>query len=613
MLAAQTGIAQSDSAPSGVDVTTVLVLLSGSADNSLENEFLAGLSARMREADGTDGSVVSLHVEFLDLLRSDDPDAAIADWQDRLTRKYREIDLDAVVVHRRPALALVLGQTTVGTRIPIIHAGLSPTELATVRLPAQATGVAASWDIRGTIQLSRHLFPQARNIAVVAGSTQLETELVAQAEAAILALEPAAQPIDLRGLDWPQLQERMASLPPNTVIVGISMALDARGRVVDQMQALKRGAEIANAPIFTLSPVSVGMGSVGGSILDLRAVGADAADRVLATLQDRPLPSPPPAAFVSVKLDARALARWNVPTALVPPDAEILFEAPDLWRDFPGQVILMALTLSILSVLAIGLIIERRLRRLAEDAAKSRLAQIARMNRVSSMGHLSASIAHEVNQPLGAVQNYAEGAERLLAASPLPMDKLKLALHAIRTESQRASDRIARVRGLFTAADAPLERLDLNTVTAQTVTMASAEAERRQIVLEVALFQAELPIQGDDVQLQQVILNLILNGLDACSARTGGKVVVTTLSSQSGPVLQVADNGAGLDAASATRLFEPFFTTKEHGMGIGLSIVRSIIDAHRGRIGVRSTGPVGTCMEITLPFSNDGTRTDVLR
>jgi signal transduction histidine kinase len=592
-------LAQTNTRTPDAETISVLVLLSGSADNSLENDFLAGFSARLRQVDGP---VVSLHVEFLDLMRAGDRKAALADWKDRLTRKYRDIPLDAVVTHRRDALSLVLDSSLLAGGAVLVHAGLSRAELASFALPTGAVGAPASWDIAGTVRLARTLFPEARHVAIVAGKTPREAELVAEAEAAVQVLEPTAGVIDLRGLDWPRMQDKLATLPPDTVILAISMALDAQGRVVDQMQALKRGAEIANAPAFTLSPVSLGMGTVGGSILDLRAVGTDAAQRVLAALARDPAAMAAALPFVGVRLDARALARWGVADRLVPQGAEILFQPPSLWRDFRGQVVAGGIAMVCLSGLALGLGLERRQRRLAETAAKSRLAQIARMNRASSMGQLSASIAHEVNQPLGAVLNYAEGAHRLLAVTPLPLDKLKQALTAIRAESQRASDRIARVRSLFTASETPFSPIDLNGVVTETVTLARAEAERRKIALDLALQPGPLTVLGDAVQLQQAVLNLILNALDACSDRTDGSLKVAVSATGKIVTVQVTDNGKGIDPAMAKHLFEAFHTTKADGMGVGLAIVRSILDAHGGTISIQSPKSGGTCMQMTLPL-----------
>lgn len=590
--------AQADKRAPDAETISVLVLLSGSADNSLENDFLAGFSARLRQVDGP---VMSLHVEFLDLLRAGDRKAALADWKDRLTRKYRDIPLDAVVAHRRDALSLVLDSTLLVGGAVLVHAGLSRAELASFALPTGAVGAPASWDIVGTVRLARTLFPKARNVAIVAGKTPREAELVAETEAAVHGLEPTAGVIDLRGLDWPKMQDKLATLPPDTVILAISMALDAQGRVVDQMQALKRGAEIANAPAFTLSPVSLGMGTVGGSILDLRAVGTDAAQRVLAALARDPTAMAPALPFVGVRLDARALARWGVADSLVPEGAEILFRPPSLWRDFRGQVLAGGIAMACLAGLALGLGVERRQRRLAETAAQSRLAQIARMNRASSMGQLSASIAHEVNQPLGAVLNYAEGADRLLAVTPLPLDKLRQALTAIRAESQRASDRISRVRSLFTASETPFAPIDLNGVVTETVTLARAEAERRRIALDLAVHPGPLTVLGDAVQLQQAVLNLILNALDACADRTDGSVTVAVSAADHAAMIRVTDNGKGIDPAIAKHMFEAFHTTKSYGMGVGLAIVRSILDAHGGTISIQSPKAGGTCLQMTLP------------
>jgi C4-dicarboxylate-specific signal transduction histidine kinase len=278
----------------------------------------------------------------------------------------------------------------------------------------------------------------------------------------------------------------------------------------------------------------------------------------------------------------------------------VLNRSPTLWRDFRGQTLGAVGALMLLTTVVIVLLLEQRRRRRAEAEAKDRLAQLARMDRMASMGQLSASLAHELNQPLGAVRNYAEGAERLLGVMPPPLDKLRLALTSIRHDSQRAADIIARVRAMFGGRERPHTRLDIGQLAEQTLCMVGAEAARRGVALHAELPTRPVDVEGDDVQLQQVIVNLLLNALDAVPVHEA-RVDMAVMSEGGQVRLAVSDNGPGIAADQRARVFEPFFTTKADGMGMGLALARTIVESHGGEIALADADGGGTRIEVRLP------------
>ena len=242
-------------------------------------------------------------------------------------------------------------------------------------------------------------------------------------------------------------------------------------------------------------------------------------------------------------------------------------------------------------------------RKQAQRAIQNAQAELARVSRLTTMGELAASIAHEVNQPLTAVNNNSNACLRLLANQNLQPDVLRRALEEIVADGTRASAIIARIRAFIKKAPAEKNRLDVNEVIGEVLVMMGHGFEQNRILLQSELAQALPPVLGDRVQLQQVLLNLIMNGIEAMSEVTNRPRTLWVQSriDESGDVLiAVRDSGTGLGSESDS-VFTPFFTTKTNGMGMGLPISRSLIEGHGGRLWSSPNFPHGAVFSFTLP------------
>ena len=226
------------------------------------------------------------------------------------------------------------------------------------------------------------------------------------------------------------------------------------------------------------------------------------------------------------------------------------------------------------------------------------------MERVAAVGELGASIAHELNQPLSAILTNAETALRLLQRTPPDLSLLRELLQDIAADDKRAGEIIRHTRVLLKKKDeVPFASHDFNELVSGVVRLVGTDAQLRGAKLTLHLFDAPLPVWGDNVQLQQVVLNLIINALDAVGDVPGERHVWVSTWRQSGQVeLVVEDTGVGLSEELLKRIFEPFFTTKQEGLGMGLSISRSILEVHRGRLQAehRHAGR-GALFRCTLP------------
>ncbi|MGK6310229.1 trifunctional serine/threonine-protein kinase/ATP-binding protein/sensor histidine kinase [Variovorax sp. DT-64] len=243
-------------------------------------------------------------------------------------------------------------------------------------------------------------------------------------------------------------------------------------------------------------------------------------------------------------------------------------------------------------------------RKRASDALRALQMDLAHANRLATMGQLAASIAHEVNQPIGAARNNAHAALRFLARDPPELAEVSEALECVVSDTYRAGGIISRIRDQVRKVPPRKESVDLNDAIGDVMALVRGELSKNQVSIETQLAQRLPPVHGDRVQLQQVMLNLILNAIEAMGgvdAEVRKLVICTESSPPKGLLVTIGDSGPGIAPEDRERVFESFYTTKASGVGIGLSICRSIIDAHDGRLWADAHQPRGAAFRFTLP------------
>jgi C4-dicarboxylate-specific signal transduction histidine kinase len=239
---------------------------------------------------------------------------------------------------------------------------------------------------------------------------------------------------------------------------------------------------------------------------------------------------------------------------------------------------------------------------------------LAHANRVTTMGQLTASIAHEVNQPIAAAVTNAHAALRWLGGHPPALQEVRQSLDAIIKDGNRAGDVIGRIRALIKKAPPRHDQVDINEAILEVIEVTRSELLRNGISRQTKLAKNLPLIRGDRIELQQVILNLIMNAVEAMSEISNGPreasrdlLISAAEDESSGVLVAVQDSGPGLSRENLERLFDPFYTTKPGGMGMGLSICRSIIEAHEGRLWASANEPRGAVFQFTLPPERDET------
>lgn len=345
------------------------------------------------------------------------------------------------------------------------------------------------------------------------------------------------------------------------------------------------------------------MGAVATPIRDVGTATAQLVAEVLARQALGELPAVRTLAAAPI-FDWRGLQRWGIPSRQLPAGSIVQFKPPSLWQQYATLVITTSALFLLQSGLIVALVLQSRRRRRAEREAQRRREELAHMTRVATMGELTASLAHEINQPLAAILANAQAALRLLAAGTGDAQEIREILVDIAADDQRAGEVIRRMRSLLRKGESEPAILDVNDVVIDVVGLVRGEMILQNVALGLDLSAAPRLVHGDKVQLQQVLLNLMMNAMDAMKETTGGnrRVLVRTEARNGRSVrVSVEDCGAGVPADKIDQIFDPFVTTKPHGIGLGLAICRSIIQAHGGTIGTTNNAYRGATFWFTLP------------
>jgi signal transduction histidine kinase len=379
---------------------------------------------------------------------------------------------------------------------------------------------------------------------------------------------------------------------------------DGEGTFYPPATSLKLIAERANRPIIVAAETFLEPGGIGGFVLVPGLIGADAASLALRIMNGEPPSSISARVTEAVKpiFNWQQMRRWNVSN--LPAGSEIRFRERSLWENDGWQSISVAAAFLIQAALISILLHERKKRSDAEFESRHRMTELAHANRQATAGELSSSIAHELNQPLGAILTNAETAELILDSTSPDLSEIKEILADIRRDDLRASEVIHRMRSYLKRTPFETKDIDLNDTMREVFEFLSVQASARDIALYLQASPEALRVQGDPVQLQQVILNLMVNSMDAMAAMPNGRTVVgrTEMNGRSSAVISISDSGPGIPPNRLNKVFDPFFTTKQQGMGIGLSIARTIVQAHKGRIWAENVASGGAVFRLSLPL-----------
>jgi PAS domain S-box-containing protein len=659
--------------------------------------------------------------------------------------KYANARPDLVVADDYSAVDFMVNHGgPVFAGIPIVVCSMFESEAAELEkrgLRQGVTGGILKEDIGDLLPLIRTLQPATRRIALVGGAAETDKYLYAVIRHALQQRASDLEVIELAGLVMPQLLERVGSLPPDSVVLYISVFVDGAGWQFVPREALSMVSRAANAPVFGLFDSYLGYGIVGGHQISFAAQGRKAADIALRILAgESPGAIPITAADTHpCEFDWRELKRWGIPEAALPPGSTVINKEFSVWEAYRWPIVGIVFLGLIETLLIAGLVVNLSQRRRAEKAlasseirfrtvadythdweywsapdgslnyvspsceritgyspqefvdnpslryeiiiaedrgiwdrhkddarsefksqeiqfrilardgnirwidhgcqpvidqkgqfqgfrasnrdvtarkvaetkAQHHRDELSHVTRVTALGELTSSLAHELNQPLAAILNYANAAQRFLAGAEPNLNKVSAALHGIIRDDQRAAEVIRSVQALLKKQDPHYSVLDLNSVIQEYLDLLPGDSIMKGLSIVTELAPGLPRVWGDRVQLLQVLLNLTLNAVAAMNhvmLDIPRLVVTTEFREDLGVKVSVRDFGVGLDEDHQERLFEPLYTTKPEGLGMGLAICQNIIQAHGGSIWAENNPDQGATFCFTLPIARESSR-----
>jgi len=490
---------------------------------------------------------------------------------------------------------------------PLLLTAIEQRRVAVTSLTANDIAVATDIDFAAVFDNILRVLPDTDHIAIVLGNSPLEKFWGEQ-------IRSAAEPYGNRvaftlfnDLSFDEMLTRVATLPPRSAIFFALLSVDAAGVPHNDGKALPRLRAVTNAPIFSYDDSYFGIGNVGGPVLSVPEVSRQAANVAVRILGGEAPSSiqTPPIGFGTARFDWRELQRWGIKEANLPAGSIVEFREPTFWSQHRWTVIgTLAIVLTQAAMIA-ALLFERGRRRVAETTSRRRFIEMTQMNRSLIVSTMSSSIAHELNQPLGAILNNAEAAEVLLTMNPLDIGQLREILADIRKDDKRAGDIISHLRGFLKKSEVQLHDVDMNQVIEDVLHIVEPEAAKRGIAIDASHATNALAVRADHVHLQQVVLNLALNGMDAMKDSSNGRRMVfqTARVVDAEVEVSVLDTGAGIPEHKLGDIFESFVTTKRHGMGLGLSIARTIVEMYGGRIWAENRQGGGAVVRFVLPLA----------
>ena len=588
--------------PTTADEAQRRFLLIYSAHSTLvaNTEATAGMAATFDRALAAGYEV---YAEYRDDQRFPAPEADRA-FAEEMQRKYAGQDFDAILVFGRTALDYALAhREELGISAPVVFGGVTDGTLAGNELPADVHGVSSRYSVAGTLAFARRLQPDARRVVVMTGSGPFDRSWAERAASELVGVQGLE--IDfVSGLTLDGFQEVAAGLGRDTILIILTVYEDAAGAQFTPLNAAELIAGASGAPSWSVYDTFIGRGVVGGEVQRFRDIGAAMAGQALRLIDGDETVEPVRDAPTLPVVDWQRFRDFGLDRDLLPANAVLEFYDPSAWERYRWQIMLAAAVIFAQSATIAALAVQGRRRRAAEREVAARQVELAHMSRVAQLGELSGALAHELNQPLTSILANAEAGAEIAARDPVDLEEIAAILADIAEDDRRAAAIIVELRRLMAKGETKLETLDLNRVVVDVIRIVQSELLVRQVTVERQLARAPLPVRANRAQIKQVLLNLMLNAADAMADQPLGTRVVTVSTSPRDDgwrELAVRDQGPGLAVEVAADPFRPFATTKPQGLGLGLSICRTIVQAHGGTLAFDDTVRRGALVVLALP------------
>jgi signal transduction histidine kinase len=596
------------------ETKTILIFLGLVPSQPAYRPLLAGITTKLTEEFG-DGYI--LHTEYLETenyLKDNYPKERF----DIYNEKYNDIELDLLICIGRNAISTIKkNASTYLLSLPTISLDFDFSDYGIVtdlRLNNHTALIAWKLNIDKTITTSLSLFPSTSSIYFIGGTTDWDRFLMMIAKKASKNINKDIQINFISDISMDNVLQRVHSLPEGSIIFVPSFNTDSKKVTYYNPESVKLISLRAKAPVFAYSDMGFGDGSVGGYILSFRKTGLNAGDIAVKILNGAN-----PNSFILTEkdyyefiFDWRQLKRWNIADSdLIPEESTILFKEVNFIDEYKwifGAVLLFLVLQSILIANLFRLNRKQKLMTKKVIETENRYREFLQEDRSLRLGQLAASLSHELNQPLTAILSNAQAGINFINSNEATPELLKQIFQKIVENDKRGASILSSIRGMMKLESRQKEKTDINSLVNEVAAVYKNEASLYGIELNVKLSDEPVYIFADGIQIQQVLLNLFLNALQSMQRANSehNAIDISQTTNNGEVVISVRDYGNGIDESIKEKLFKPFVTLKKEGMGIGLSICRSIIEDHEGKIWAENMTDGGAKFSFSLKIFEDG-------
>jgi signal transduction histidine kinase len=592
------GAATADAQPA---VKQVLMLQSLDRGNLTLDHFTGEFRVRLDEISGRPVNVVQVVVGQIGFVGA--AEHAVVDYIRSIYADRAPPDLIITVAGPAAVFARNYRQQLFPAT-PLLFASVDQQYLRGAPLGENESAVAVINDFPRLIDDILRLLPETKQVFMVMGAGTIGQFWRQKLETEFARFQGRVTFVWSNELSLPEILRRVASLPAHSAIVYLTFGTDAQGGAYPAEQVIGGLYARANAPLFGAQSPQFGYGIVGGSMMnvdDLARRTADVASRILKGEPAASLRVPPQSTGQPI-YDWRELRRWGIPESRLPPGSVVRFRPPSLWDEYRLTVLTAVAVLVLQSLLIARLLNERRARQRAEIESRRNLALAADANRRETISALTTSIGHELAQPLTAIMQNTEALRMLITANREPTDETGEIVADIQAEATLATQIIGRHRAMLRSRQLEKKPIDLHSVIGESLALVAHDMRAREIKATLELSSTPCVIDGDQVLLGQVLVNLVRNAMDALAETPPARRNITVRSAVRAADVEVSvcDTGTGLPADIMGKLFTPFVTTKANGLGIGLTIARTIVTAHNGTIKAHENPNGGATFTVTL-------------
>ena len=598
------------------ETKTILILFGLSPSTPAYQPILNGIRLKLNEAFGDD---YILHMEFLETERysvNNYPKPIFDSYND----KYRSINLDLLICVGRNVIKPIkdnadkylLNLPTIAFDLDYSRYGIE----SDLKLNSQTLSIGLKFNIEKTLSKSLDLFPEVYSLYLITGISDFDKLMLSISLAAAKKIDRIKKTKILTDLSMDEILMEVRRIPRNSLIVIPVYIKDSRSVPYYNTEAIFLISREASAPVISLSDMGMGQGSLGGYILSFKKAGiftGKAAVDILNGADPNSITVSEDDFYESV-YDWRELKKWNLESSsFIPNESTILFEPNDPIERFKWVIGAALLFLVLQSLLIANLIrLNRNQKTLTKKIieTENKYREFLHEDRGLRLGQIAASLSHELNQPLTAILSTAQAGINFINSHEANNELLKQILQKIVDNDKRTASVLNSLRGMLKLEKREKEKVSLTRLLEEVISVVKSEASKRDIKLNTEFLNDQINIIADKVQIQQVFLNIIFNAIQSIDKNENGKgeILINCFIKNDQAIVSVSDNGTGINDEIRERLFKPFASSKSEGLGIGLSICKTIIDDHQGKIWAENLPEGGAKFSFSLNVLNDDQR-----